>query len=227
MLATHRSRFPTDGGSDASKIGAEFQKKTLRAAEQDRPDVAKRRVDWRNTVPRWDVHKLVFLDETWAKTNMCRTRGRAPRGQRLIEAVPHGHWHTTTVLMGLRTAGPVAPLVIDGAVNGDVFRAWVEQHLSKQLQPGDFVVMDNLSAHKVSGVLEAIEATGAEVRYLPPYSPDFNPIEQLFSKLKWLLRSAAQRTVATLWQAVGRLMDRFPPHECLRYIQHAGYGQNP
>lgn len=176
-------------------------------------------------MPRLDPRKLVFLDETWAKTNMSRLRGRALRGERLIEAVPHGHWQTTTVLMGLRATGPVAPLVVDGAINGAIFRAWVEQHLSPVLQPGDIVVLDNLSAHKVDGVRTAIEAVGAELRYLPPYSPDFNPIEQLFSKLKWLLRSAAERTVETLWKAVGELLNDFPPSECLRYIQHAGYGK--
>jgi transposase len=121
----------------------------------------------------------------------------------------------------------VAPLVIDGAINGTVFRAWVEQHLSRELRPGDIVVLDNLSAHKVAGVRAAIEAAGAELRYLPPYSPDLNPIEQLFSKLKWLLRSAAKRTVATLWDAAGRLLEHFSPRECLRYIRHAGYGQAP
>jgi len=118
-----------------------------------------------------DPRKLVFLDETWAKTNMSRLRGRAPRGKRLIEAVPHGHWQTTTVLMGLRADGPVAPLVVDGAINGAVFRAWVEQHLIHSLRPGDIVILDNLSAHKVAGVQDAIEAVGAELRFLPPYSP--------------------------------------------------------
>ncbi len=176
-------------------------------------------------MPKLDPQRLVFLDETWAKTNMARLRGRAPRGARLVEAVPHGHWKTTTVLMGVRAEGPVAPLVVEGAINGPVFRAWVEQHLSKELRPGDVVVMDNLSAHKTRGVRQAIEATGAQLRYLPPYSPDFNPIEKLFSKLKWLLRSAAQRTVEALWSAVGRLLDHFPPHECVQYIRHAGYGQ--
>lgn len=187
--------------------------------------MATRRRDWRRSMPRLDPRRLVFLDETWAKTNMARLRGRALVGQRLIEAVPHGHWKTTTLLMGLRAAGPVAPLVVDGAINGEIFRAWVEQHLSRELRAGDMVVLDNLSAHKVAGVEAAIERAGARLTFLPPYSPDFNPIENAFSKLKSLLRSAAQRTLPSLWNTIGALLDRFPPHECLRYIRHAGYGK--
>ena len=158
---------------------------------------------------------------------MCRLKGRSLRGHRLLEAVPHGHWMTTTVLMGLRTDGIVAPLVVDGAVNGDIFRAWVEQHLRPSLNPKDIVVMDNLSAHKVTGVAEAIKSAGAKIRYLPPYSPDLNPIEQLFSKLKWLIRSEASRTVDTLWSGIGKLIETFTPEECLRYIKHAGYRLSP
>lgn len=133
----------------------------------------------------------MFLDETWATTNMARTHGRALRGQRLLAAVPHGHWHTTTFLCGLRTSGPVAPLVLEGAINGRAFRAYVEQMLAPTLGTGDIVIMDNLGSHKVEGVREAIEAQGARLLYLPPYSPDLNPIELAFSKLKRLLRSAA------------------------------------
>ena len=154
---------------------------------------------------------------------MSRLRGRSLRGQRLLESIPHGHWMTTTVLMGLRTDGIVAPLVIDGAVNGDVFLSWVQQHLCPTLRPKDIVVMDNLSAHKVAGIAEAIRDAGAKIRYLPPYSPDLNPIEQLFSKLKWLIRSEAKRTIETLWTAIGKLIEQFQPSECLRYIKHAGY----
>jgi transposase len=176
-------------------------------------------------MPRLNPRRLVFLDETWAKTNMVRLRGRAPCGRRLIEAVPHGHWKTTTLLMGLRAAGPVAPLVVDGAINGDIFRAWVEQHLSRELRSGDLVILDNLSAHKVVGVQNAITRVGAQVCYLPPYSPDFNPIENAFSKLKSLLRTAARRTQQGLWDTIGLLLDAFPADECLRYIRHAGYGK--
>lgn len=168
----------------------------------------------------------MFLDETWATTNMARTHGRALRGQRLLAAVPHGHWHTTTFLCGLRTSGPVAPLVLEGAINGRAFRAYVEQMLAPTLGTGDIVIMDNLGSHKVEGVREAIEAQGARLLYLPPYSPDLNPIELAFSKLKRLLRSAAARTVATLWDTIGSLLDRFSPSECAAYFQHCGYAQS-
>lgn len=167
--------------------------------------------------------QLVFLDETWAKTNMTRLRGRGLRGQRVIDATPHGHWKTTTFLAALRIDGITAPLVIDGAINGDIFLAYVEQHLAPTLKPGDVVVMDNLSSHKVVGVRQAIEAAGARLQFLPPYSPDFNPIEQVFAKLKQLLRGAKERTVSGLWNAIGQLLDRFAPLECQNYFQHCGY----
>lgn len=170
-----------------------------------------------------DPRRLVFLDETWAKTNMARPRGRAPRGRRLIAKVPHGHWKTTTFLAALRLEGMTAPTVIDGAINGELFLAYVQQQLVPTLRPGDIVVMDNLAAHKVAGVREAIESAGANVVYLPPYSPDFNPIELAFSKLKWLLRSAGERTVADLWNRLGQLLDHFPPRQCRNYFQHCGY----
>lgn len=167
--------------------------------------------------------RLVFIDETWAKTNMTRPRGRALRGTRLIAAVPHGHWQTTTFLAGLRSSGLIAPLVIDGAVNGEIFQAYVRQQLAPALQPGDIVIMDNLSSHKRAGVRQAIEAVGAALVYLPPYSPDFNPIEQAFSKFKWLLKSAAHRTVESLWRACGELLDKFTATECRHYMNHSGY----
>ena len=154
---------------------------------------------------------------------MTRPRGRSPRGARLIGRVPHGHWKTTTFLAGLRTSGLTAPLVVEGAINGAVFLAYVRQHLAPTLCRGDVVVMDNLGAHKVAGVAAAIEARGARVEYLPPYSPDLNPIETVFSKFKWLLRSAAERTVEALWAACGRLIDQFDESECRRHIRHAGY----
>lgn len=156
---------------------------------------------------------------------MARTRGRAPKGERLICAVPHGHWHTTTFLCGLRTTGLVAPLVLDGGINGAAFRAYAEQFLAPTLQPGDIVVLDNLRSHKVSGVREAVEACGATLLYLPPYSPDLNPIELAFSKLKRLLRDAAERSVEALWQTIGRLLDRFTPTECAKYIRHCGFAR--
>ena len=139
---------------------------------------------------------------------------------------PYGHWKTTTFLCGLRTVGLVAPLVIDGPINGELFRAWVEQMLVPVLQPGDMVVLDNLRSHKVAGIEEAIRTAGAKVLYLPPYSPDYNPIEQVFSKLKTLLRKAAARTVDGLWSTMGQLVGQFVPAECLQYIRHAGYSRS-
>jgi len=173
--------------------------------------------------PQIDPAKVVFLDETWAKTNMTRRYGRSELGTRLVEKTPCGRWQTTTFLGALRATGFVAPLTIDGAINGPTFRAWVEQHLAPTLQHGDIVVMDNLSSHKVPGVREAIEAVGAELRYLPPYSPDLNPIELAFSKLKKLLRDGAERTVDKLWSLCGRVLDAFTPAECYNYFTHCGY----
>jgi transposase len=170
-----------------------------------------------------DPDRLVFIDETWATTNMTRRYGRAARGQRLVAPVPHGHWKTSTFVAGLRTSGLTAPFVVDGAMNGDVFRAYVEQVLAPTLAPGDIVVLDNLSSHKVAGVREMIEARGASLVYLPPYSPDLNPIEQAFAKLKALLRKIAARTVGALWDALGNLLDRFTPQECANYLVNAGY----
>ena len=157
---------------------------------------------------------------------MTRTRGRAPRGERLVGTVPHGHWHTTTFLAGLRTSGFVAPFVLDGAINGAAFLAYTQQILVKELKVGDIVVLDNLSSHKVTGIREAIEAVGASLVYLPPYSPDLNPIELTFSKFKRLLRDAAERTVEDLWTTIGRLLDRFTPDECANYIRHSGFAQS-
>jgi len=165
----------------------------------------------------------VFIDETGTSTNMARLRGRAPRGERLCAKVPHGHWKTTTFVAGLRVGAITAPCVMDGAMDGDTFRAYVEQILAPTLKPGDIVGMDNLSAHKVEGVREAIGARGAELRYLPPYSPDLNPIEQLFAKLKALLRKACERTVEGLWSRIRELLSLFSPGECGNYFRNAGY----
>jgi transposase len=186
--------------------------------------VAAARDRWRAEVmPRLDPRGLVFIDETWAKTNMTRTRGYAPRGQRLVGAAPHGHWHTTTFVGALTAGGFIAPMVIDGAVNGELFRAYVERVLVPELRRGDVVVMDNLSSHTAAAVRRAIEGAGCRLLFLPPYSPDLNPIENAFSKLKGLLRSAAERTVDGLWSAIGRLLDEFRPAECRNYFQHCGY----
>jgi transposase len=176
--------------------------------------------------PSLDPSRLVFLDETWATTNMARRYGRAPRGERALDAVPHGRWRTTTVVAALRADGVTAPLVLEGAINGPAFLAYVEQFLAPALRPGDVLVLDNLSSHKVAGVREAVEAAGAALRYLPPYSPDLNPIEQVFAKLKAALRDAAERTTEALWAAVGRVLTRFPPAGCARYLAHCGYGRS-
>lgn len=154
---------------------------------------------------------------------MTRTYGRSQLGTRLIEKTPSGRWQTTTFLGALRFDGFIAPLTIDGAINGEMFLAWVTQHLAPTLRDGDVVVMDNLSSHKVKGVREAIESTGAELRYLPPYSPDLNPIELAFSKFKKLLRDGAERTVDKLWTLCGSILDEFTEHECRNYFQHCGY----
>ena len=179
---------------------------------------------WREKLPGLDADRLVFIDETWASTNMTPPRGRAPQGERLIAAVPHGHWKTTTFVGALRTDGLTAPAVFDGPINGESFLAYVEQMLVKTLRPGDIVVMDNLGSHKVAGVREAIERAGCLLAYLPPYSPDFNPIENVFSKFKRLLRRIGARTVRALWRAVRDCLDSFAPDECRNYFRHCGYG---
>jgi transposase len=166
---------------------------------------------------------LIFIDETWTKTNMVRLYGWAERGDRLVDAVPHGHWSTSTFIAGLRQEGLVAPCVFNGAVNGELFLAYVEQVLVPTLINGDIVIMDNLGSHKVAGVRQAIEATGARLLYLPPYSPDLNPIELAFAKLKALLRARAVRTVNALCNALGDLVACFSPTECANFLRHAGY----
>jgi transposase len=175
----------------------------MREVVREKPDVAQRREELRQEQPHLNPDRLVFIDETCAKTNMTRPRGRSPKGERLLASVPHGHWKTTTFLAALRSTGLTAPLVVDGAINGELFLGWVRLHLVPTLRQGDIVVMDNLGAHKVAGVREAITAVGARVFYLPPYSPDMNPIALVFSKFKWLLKSASARTVESLWSVCG------------------------
>ena len=165
----------------------------------------------------------MFLDETWAATNMARTHGRCPRGERLDAAVPHGHWKTTTFTAALRSTGLTAPMVIDGATTGDHFVAYVERVLVPTLRPGDIVVADNLACHKRAAARAAIEAAGCELRFLPPYSPDLNPIERAFSKLKALMRKAAKRTVEELWAYLGEVLDEFEPQECRNFFTSCGY----
>jgi transposase len=185
--------------------------------------VAKAREDWRYEQPSLDKARLVFLDETGVATDLARTRARGPRGQRVIGKIPYGHWKTTTFLAGLRCDGIVAPFVVDCAMDGEIFLAYVEQFLVPSLKPGDIVILDNLPTHKVAGVRELIENAGAKLVYLPPYSPDLNPIEQVFSKLKALLRKAKERSVPALWDRIGQLLSAFPPQECDNYFRHAGY----
>jgi transposase len=169
---------------------------------------------------------LVFIDETWANTKMARRYGRCPRGQRLRAAIPHGHWKTTSFVGALRHDGMTAPFVIDKPMNGAIFLAYVEQVLAPTLSPGDIVIMDNLAAHKVEGVREAIEAKQATLLYLPAYSPDLNPIEYGFAKLKSLLRAAAERSIDALWTTIGSSLDRFTPSECANYLGACGYRQS-
>lgn len=172
------------------------------------------------------ARQMVFVHETWAKTNMTPARRRTRRGVRCIGRAPHGHWHTTTFVCALRSDALIARLVLDGAIDGAAFRAWIEQGLAPALHAGDTVVMDNLGSHKVAGVRQAIAAAGAQLRYLPPYSPDLNPIEQVFAKLKTLLRRSAARSVEALWSSIGELLDAFGPAECSRYLRHCGYVQS-
>jgi transposase len=171
--------------------------------------------------------RLVFVDETWASTNMTRPYGRCPRGRRLVCPVPHGHWKTTTFVVALRADGLTAPTVIDGAMNGELFEAYVRQQLLPTLRPGDVVILDNLSSHKRAGIKLAIESVGASLHLLPPYSPDLNPIELSFAKLKSLLRKAEERTVDALWTLLGKALDAFSPQECRNYFRHCGYNATP
>jgi transposase len=185
--------------------------------------VKEARQAWFNGQRDLDPEKLIFIDETAATTKMARLYGRAPRGQRCRAAVPHGHWKTTTLTAGLRLSGLAAPMIIDGATDGDVFRAYIEKVLLPELNPGDIVVMDNLPAHRVGGIREAIEAAGVILLYLPPYSPDFNPIEMAFAKLKAILKGAAARTIPELWEVLGNALDAFTPNEWRNYLVTAGY----
>jgi transposase len=199
-----------------------FKKKSLSAEEQTRPDVARARRRWMREQGMFDPARLVFIDETAASTKMVRLNGRCERGVRLIGHAPHGHWKTITFAAGLRNDGMVAPFVIDGPM-GLTFVAYIEQCLAPTLDRRDIVIMDNLAAHKVAGVREAIEAVGAHLRYLPPYSPDLNPIEQSFSRVKTLLRKAAERTVEGLCRRIGLISRSFNPQQCENFFEHAGY----
>ena len=203
--------------------GMTFKKNGAHAAEQQRADVLHRRQAWFDAQPDLEPERLVFIDETGASTKMARRHGRSLRGERCRAPVPHGHWKTTTFVGALRLEGMTAPMVLDGAMHGAAFLAYVEQVLVPTLKPGEIVVMDNLPAHKPIAVRAAIEVAGAELRFLPPYSPDFNPIEMAFSKLKAFLKKTAARTVDDLWDAIAQGIDTFTPTECRNYFATAGY----
>jgi len=204
-------------------------KKTLLASEQVRPDVAERRKAWieeRQPAFANTLEKLVFIDETSLKTNLVKTTGWAPVGQRLIDHAPFGHWNTQTFIAGLGHDGLIAPWVLDGAMNRTSFETYVQKQLAPALKPGQVVVADNLSSHKSPRVLELLTAKGCEIIFLPPYSPGLNPVEMAFSKLKTLIRKAAARTYQALWKQVGQVCDLFTSQECSNYFRAAGYGCN-
>jgi transposase len=184
------------------------------------------RAQWRSAQPLWDAHKLVFIDETGLNTKMARLYGRCPVGQRCVSAIPHGHWHTSTFIAALRYEGIAAPFLIEGAVDADVFTAYLQHVLCPELREGDVVILDNLSTHKIHNVEKLVSARGASVRYLPPYSPDFNPIEQAFAKLKAHLRQAAARTLDELQQALARALPTFSPTHCRNFFHDAHYTTN-
>lgn len=195
----------------------------MHAAEQERPDVAEARAAWKSDQVALEPARLVFIDETGTSTAMARLRGRARRGRRVIGRVPWGHWKTMTFVAGLRHDGITAPFVIDRAMTGAIFIEYVRQCLAPTLKPGDIVVMDNLPAHKKDEVRDIIVAAGAELRYLPPYSPDLNPIEQAFAKAH--LRKAQERSIDALWQRIGKLLELFHPSECANFFVNAGYAR--
>jgi transposase len=199
------------------------KKKSLRAAEQERKDVARARRKWIREQGLLDPARLVFIDETSVNTSMVRLYGRAPCGVRLVDHVPFGHWETMTFVSALRHDGMVAPMLIEGPMNGELFLAYVEQCLAPTLKPNDIVVVDNVTIHKVAGVAEAIEAAGATLRYLPKYSPDLNPIEMPFSKFKECLRKLAQRTIPGIRHATRSFLSSLTGQECANYLRHAGY----
>lgn len=196
------------------------------ATEQAREDVKEARVFWQEWQKTCDPSKLVFLDETGATTNMIRRYGRARGGARCLDDAPGGHWKVMTFIAGLRADGITAPWCLDNAMTGAAFLTYIETQLCPTLKQGDIVIADNLSSHKVAGIRELVEAKGARILYLPPYSPDLNPIEQVFAKLKTLLRKAMARSFDTLWKTIGRLLPLFSKQECRNYFANSGYGRN-
>lgn len=187
--------------------------------------MARRRAAWFRVQPRIDVSGFICVDETWTKTNMAPLYGWSPVGERCISCVPHGHWLTQTFIAGLTPSGIIAPSVFDGPINGESFLAYVEQILVPELSERNTVILDNLGSHRSEAVRQAIRATGARLFYLPPYSPDLNPIEQAFAKIKHLLRKAKQRTITTVWQTIGQLLSAFSPEQCQNYFINAGWSR--
>jgi transposase len=202
---------------------ASASKKTVLATETERPQLAARRARWRRHQGRIDPHRLVFIDETWVKTNMAPLRGWGPRGKRLAGRAPHGHWRTLTFIAALRADRVDAPCVFNGPINGEAFTAYVEHILAPTLSPGDVVILDNLGSHKGQAARAAIRKAGAHMIFLPPYSPDLNPIEQVFAKTKHFLREAATRTQDALFEAIGHILESFTPTECANYLTNSGY----
>jgi transposase len=193
------------------------------ALERARSDIARRRQRWRSWQAKLDPQRLVFIDETWIKTNMAPLRGWGPKGERVRGFAPHGHWRTLTFLGALRCDRLTAPCLFDGPINGECFRAYVQQFLVPQLHPGDIVIMDNLGSHKSAALRSLIKAAGARLWYLPPYSPDLNPIEQTFAKIKHWMRSAQKRTIDDICSHIGSLVTTIQPNECSNYFENAGY----
>jgi transposase len=208
------------------KDGSPAKKKTFRAAEQDRPDVKEQREAWKETMPSIPPERLVFIDESGAKTNMTRLYARSFDGKRVVDSVPNSRWSTTTMISAIRWDARNASVVVDGPTDGDVFRCYTNQILLPLLEPNDVVVMDNLAAHKVSGIREAIESTGAAVRYLPPYSPDLNPIEKMWAKVKAYLRKEKARTKDVLWNVIGDALKTVTPSDTAGWFASCGYTQS-
>jgi len=199
-------------------------KETALASERERPDIARKRARWKACQGSIDLKRLVFIDETWAKTSMAPLRGWAARGKRLIGKAPFKHWNTMTFIAALRHDAITAPWVIDGPINGSIFRTYVEEVLVPTLRQGDIVILDNLGSHKAPAIRNAIKAAGARLFFLPACSPDMNPIEQVFAKLKHLLRKAAERSKEAVWRRLGSRLEQFSPQECENHLRISGYG---
>jgi len=197
----------------------------VHASEQERPDVKRKRQDWEECLPGLDLDRLVFLDECGINTLMARLHGRCPQGKRLVDSSPAARWQTTTLLSAVRLEGVIAPLMMPGSINGESFAGYIEQFLVGELRSGDIVIMDNLPSHKSQRVSDAIERAGCSLVYLPPYSPDFNPIENMWSKVKACLRKAGARTFEALVGAVEKALLAVTPEDCDGYFEHCGYGE--